>query len=460
MRFARKKRKPNVRASCRGKSSAVRGSSTPGLTALLLTGLDLGRYPSRSTDAKTAMSDWQSEVDREIDREFPRLVELRRHLHAHPEPSGFEHQTSLHLYQLLGDAGFSVQLGPDGCGVLADADFGQPPSPDRMALRADIDALRIQDVKDVAYRSTCPNVMHACGHDAHTAVVFGSLGCIVQLARRNCLPWPIRLRGVFQPAEETAHGARQMVEAGAMDGVSAILATHVDPTRYVGRIGLRAGVLTANCDEMRISIRGSGGHAARPHEARDPIIAAAQFINALYLHIPRLNDSQEAVVVTIGRIAGGDNSNVIPEQVELHGTLRTLNRDVRQEAIGQVRHLAAGMAETTRTRIDVDFGVGAPSVDNDEGIVAHLYRAATEVIGTTEIETIPRPSMGSEDFAVYLEQAPGAMFRLGARAPGTEIRGLHTPTFDIDEEAIRIGAKIMTRVVIDWFDPSHHKGNG
>jgi amidohydrolase len=398
---------------------------------------------------------WQQQVDEEVDACFPQVVQLRRHLHAHPEPSGSEFQTSLHLYQLLGDMGLEVRLGPDGCGVLADLASG-PAQRNHLALRADIDALRINDLKTVPYRSTCPNVMHACGHDAHTAIVWGALACIWRLQQQDRLPWVVRLRGIFQPAEETAQGARQMIEAGALEGTAAILATHVDPTRYAGRVGLRRGVMTANCDEMQFAIRGRGGHAARPHETRDPIAAAAQLINALYLQLPRLNDSQDAVVVTIGRITGGDNSNVIPERVDLHGTLRTLSQGVRQEAIAQIRHVAAGMAETTRTVIDVLFGAGAPNVDNDPGLVDLLSDVCRESVGPDRIETIDRASMGSEDFAFYLQHVPGAMFRLGVRTRGQGIRGLHTPEFDIDEEAMRSGVRIMARAAISWFDGRWH----
>jgi amidohydrolase len=228
---------------------------------------------------------WQTELDDAVDRLFDRMVEVRRRLHSQPEPSGDERKTSLYLYQLLGDEGFDVRMGPEGCGVIADlpraADCGGP----LVALRADIDALHIHEKNDVEYASRFPGVMHACGHDAHTAI---ALGAILSLKRLSdgALPRPLPLRGIFQPAEETCLGAKSMVEVGAVDGVGAVFAVHVDPGRKLGRIGVRAGVMTANCDEMQVSIVGRGGHAARPHEAIDPIAAAAQLINALYLFIP------------------------------------------------------------------------------------------------------------------------------------------------------------------------------
>jgi amidohydrolase len=399
------------------------------------------------------METWSAESDRCVDEHFGQLIELRRHLHAHPELSGAEHETSLHLYQLLGDAGFAVRLGPEGRGVVADIEGGTDLGVPSLALRADMDALRIHDEKDVPYRSQRVDVMHACGHDAHTAIAVGALLAVKRLADRRQLPWPVPLRGILQPAEETCQGALEMIGAGALEGVQVVLATHVDPSLQVGRIGIRNGLLTANCNEMLITIRGSGGHAARPHETDDPIAAAAQFINALYLHIPRHIDSQDAVVVTIGRVAGGDNANVIPERVELWGTFRTLSADVRERTSLEIQQIAAGMAQTTRTRIEVQFGIASPSINNDARVVEHLRRAAIQVVGVDAVQEIARPSMGSEDFAFYLQQVPGAMFRLGVTSPGAKVRGLHTPTFDIDEEAIRIGAKIMARAAVAWFDP-------
>lgn len=427
--------------------------------------------------------DWRRLINEAVDNRFDDMVAMRRQLHAYPEPSGEEFQTSLNLYRRLGDAGFDVAMGPEGRGVIADFPVERGPSvprlstagvspspstspgngdgkashsplpPGRIALRADIDALRIQDQKSIAYRSQRDGIMHACGHDAHTAIVWGALVSLADLAQRQALPWPLHLRGIFQPAEETATGAREMIGAGALDGVGAILANHVDPTRTVGRIGLRSGVLTANCDTMHVVIQGRGGHAARPHEASDPIAAAAQFINALYLSIPRVTDSQDAVVVTVGQIIAGHNANVIPDQVELRGTLRTLDARVREQTIGHVRRIAEGIGLSSRTTIKVEFAEGTTSVHNDPAIVDLLRQSALEVVGPDAIDTIRRPSMGSEDFAFYLDHVPGAMYRLGCASPRVGNFGLHTPTFDVDEDALRIGAKILAQTAVAWCDP-------
>ena len=399
-------------------------------------------------------ADWLRQIDESVDRRFERMVALRRHLHMNPELSGRERETSLHLYQLLGDEGLEVSMGHEGCGVLADLSSKDGAGAERLiALRADIDALRIHDAKDVPYRSRCPGVMHACGHDAHTATVFGALGALIDLRAAGALPPGLRIRGIFQPAEETCEGAVKMIGVGAIDGVDAILAVHVDPSRPVGRIGFRAGVLTANCDEMQIIITGRGGHAARPHEASDPIAAAAQLISALYQFIPRVTDSQDAVVVTIGQIVGGDNSNVIPEQVRLRGTIRTLERRVRQRTAEHIRRLAAGIAQTSDTQIEVQFGLGCHSVVNDARLIDLLRRATRDALGNEGVDEIARPSMGSEDFAFYLERIPGAMIRVGCSPPGQTSPSLHSPTFDIDESALRVGARVLALAVLYWASP-------
>lgn len=395
--------------------------------------------------------DWRSHVDAAVDEFAPQMVALRRHLHAHPEPSGEELQTSLHLYQLFDDLRLPVRMGPEGCGVVVES--RQQNGPRRVALRADIDALRIEDQKQTPYRSTVPEVMHACGHDAHTATVYGALIALERLERAGELPWPVPWRGIFQPAEETSAGARLMIAAMALEGVHAVLSIHVDPTRRAGTIGIRPGVLTASCDAIRVTVRGRGGHAARPHESTDPIAAAAELVSTLYQFVPRATDSQDAVVVSFGQIHGGQNANVIPEQVVLEGTVRTLDHAVREKTIAHIRTLANGIEQVTGTSVDVSFEGGIPSVYNDEGLTQLVVEAATDLLGATNVAILTRPSMGSEDFAVYLDHAPGAMFRLGAAGDNGTWTGLHTPTFDVDERCLAVGAKILARAVVELAKP-------
>jgi amidohydrolase len=292
--------------------------------------------------------------------------------------------------------------------------------------------------------------MHACGHDAHTATVFGALAALEQLEREEALPWPVTWRGIFQPAEETSAGARAMVAAKALEGVGAILSIHVDPTRQAGAIGIRSGVFTANCDALRVTVQGRGGHAARPHESADPIAAAAELISTLYQFVPRATDSQDAVVVSFGQIHGGQNANVIPEQVVLEGTVRTLDRTVREKTIAHIRTLVAGIEQVTGTSVHVNFEQGTPSVYNDDELTTLVTNVATDLLGSNNVAVLPRPSMGSEDFAVYLNHVPGVMFRLGAAGDHGPWSGLHTPTFDVDERCLSVGAKILARSVVEW----------
>ncbi len=396
-------------------------------------------------------ADWRTRIDVAVDESMERMVALRRHLHAHPEPSGEELQSSLHLYRLFDEMGLAVRMGPEGCGVVIES--RNPNADGRIAVRADIDALRIEDQKQAPYRSTVPNVMHACGHDAHTATMFGALLALDRLECDRALPWPVTWRGIFQPAEESGDGAKAMIAAGALDDVAAIIAAHVDPTRPAGTIGVKSGPLTASCDDMRITVRGRGGHAARPHESNDPIAAAAELVSTLYQFVPRATDSQDAVVVSFGQIHGGQNNNVIPEEVVLDGTVRTLNRNIREKTVAHIRTLADGIAKVTGAKLEVSFRHGSPSVQNDEKITELVSHVASELLGEENVVRMARPSMGSEDFAYYLERIPGMMFRLGATSGNGSWPGLHTPMFDIDEQCLVVGAKIFARTVVEWSEP-------
>jgi amidohydrolase len=283
--------------------------------------------------------------------------------------------------------------------------------------------------------------------------MYGALLALDRLECDRALPWPVTWRGIFQPAEETGDGAKAMMAAGALDGVAAIVAAHVDPTRRAGTIGVKSGPLTASCDDLRITVRGRGGHAARPHESNDPIAAAAELVSTLYQFVPRATDSQDAVVVSFGQIHGGQNSNVIPEEVMLEGTVRTLNRDVREKTVQHIRTLAEGIEQVTGAKLEVNFRRGSPSVQNDEEITNLVSRVAGDLLGEKNVQSMARPSMGSEDFAYYLERVPGMMFRLGAAGDNGPWPGLHTPLFDVDEKCLAVGAKIFARTVVEWSKP-------
>jgi len=414
---------------------------------------DSNLRPQDTSSSSRDTQSWRAAIDTHIESAFSRIQALRRHLHQHPEPSGQERKTARYVAGLLREEGFHVREVADGRGLLVEPQ-GLPPALPRIALRADMDALRIHDAKQVAYRSTHEGLTHACGHDAHTATLFGALLGLNRASQDGQLPWPIAWRAIFQPAEETSEGAIQMIADGALEGVAGILAAHVDPSRPVGRLGLRTGMLTANCDAMEIIVRGRGGHAARPHETTDPITAACQLVSTLYMFVPRSTDSQDSVVLSIGQIAGGENANVIPEEVMLRGTLRTLNRTVRDRTIEHIRHLVRGMAETSRTDIEFKLFGSCEGVGNHGQMTELIREVADDLLGSDQYDRIQRASMGSEDFSAYVNQVPGSMFRLGCRGEDIGSAPLHSPWFDIDERAMSIGAKIFARAVVTWCDPA------
>jgi amidohydrolase len=401
---------------------------------------------------------WRQQLDEAIETYAAEIIDVRRQLHAYPEPSGEEFLTTGFIHRFLTEHKIDVQIGADGRGAVADSG-GMAETP-RIALRADIDALRIEEAGLAEYRSRVPGVMHACGHDGHTAAVAGAILGLKTAADAGVLPWPVQWRAIFQPAEETAAGALQMIERGALDGIQAILSLHVDPARPVGRVGVRYGALTAACDSLRVRVEGRGGHAARPHDAVDPIAAAAQLLSSIYLFIPRLTDSQDAVVVTIGQLFGGDNPNVIPQHAELRGTIRTLETHVREKTKSHIRQLARGVGEASGTQIRVEFEEGPQSVVNDPRLTDLLKEAAGELLGSDHVDVIPRASMGGEDFAYYLERVPGAMFRLGAAPEGSPGVPLHSPAFDLDERALIVGARVLARAAVLWSDPARQARSG
>jgi len=388
------------------------------------------------------MSDWrqisQALVGR-VDDLAGRILDIRRYLHQHPEASGEEYQTSAYLADLFEEAGMDFRLGPDGRGVVVDSHPSS--SGPLVAFRADIDALRLNDEKTVSYRSREANLMHACGHDAHTAMAVGA--CLALSACRDYLNREIGWRCIFQPSEETASGALEMMEAGALKGVRKIIALHVDPMLPTGQIGFKQGALTACCEEFEMIIEGKGGHGARPHTTVDPVPVAAQLVQAVYALVPRSIDAREPAVVSFGVIQGGINPNVIPSSVQLRGTIRTFSPEVSREIKRRMRELSDGIAQATQTRIHFSIAYSLPAVTNVEDILSEARRVLEPVLGTTALITLERPSMGGEDFAHYLKEVPGAMLRLGVGSPLRPVHHLHSPHFDINEGALPIGAKAL-----------------
>lgn len=400
---------------------------------------------------------WETLFDEQIKQLEEEMIAIRRHLHAYPEPSGEEIETSKFILNQLEKQGIKAWLcrsdvGED-VGVVADVEVGNPPeNAPLIAIRCDIDALRIPDEKtDVDYSSRTPGMAHACGHDAHTAMVLGVAKAAVGVSKDDSISeqeFGMRLRLLFQPSEEQSLGARWLVDQGALEGVDAILGLHVDPERSAGEVGIRYGIVTANCDEVEIVIDGHGGHAARPHHSIDPIAAAARLISSLYEILPRSVDTRNPSVFSVGKIVGGYAPNVIPERVELQGTLRTTSASDREKLMEQIVRICRGTEETVGVKVTVRFLIPLHAVNNAPHITEVLEEAARNVLGLDNVSLINRPSMGGEDFSVYLEKVPGALMRLGCAVPGEDAPFLHSPMFDIDERCLQIGSRILIHTAL------------
>lgn len=393
-----------------------------------------------------AAPDWAPQLDAVVQEFSDTMIASRRHLHMHPELSGGELRSTAFLAEALKNVSGTLRILPESRGLLFDSPH--PTEFPRIGLRADIDALPIQDQKTTPYRSQNPGIMHACGHDAHSATLLGVVLSLSAAQSRGILPGSVPFRAIFQPAEETGRGAREVIAAGGIKGVQGLLALHMDPTRRLGTVGVRAGALTASCDDFEICVIGRGGHAARPQECLDPIPAVADLIQQIYTQIPRGVDCQDPVVVTIGQVQAGDCPNVIPDRARLCGTIRTLQDSVRPRVKELMDRLVQGVSAAHGVNMDLQFDDGLGSVNNDPRLTALLRSAASNALGKENVEEIPRASMGGEDFANYLGEVPGSMFRLGCRHPDREITPLHTGQFDIDERAMAIGAKILARAAV------------
>lgn len=365
----------------------------------------------------------------------PRLVEIRRHLHAHPELSGQEYQTAAFVAGVLSANGLHVEEGIGRTGVIGELQ-GTQPSDRILAIRTDMDALPIQERTSLEYASRIEGVMHACGHDIHTTVGLGTAMVLSQIAPEL----GGKVRFLFQPAEEIAQGANWMVQDGVMNNVAAILGLHVFPSIPAGSVGIRYGALTAAADNLEIIIIGESGHGARPHEAIDAIWIAAQVITSLQQAISRTQNPLRPVVLSIGQINGGRAPNVIADKVQLLGTVRSLHPETRDKLPQWIENIVANVCNSFNAKYQVNYHQGVPSVQNDNALTQLLQSSAEEAWTNDRVQILPEPSLGAEDFSVYLEHAPGSMFRLGV---GYEERiinhPLHHPQFEVDESAIMTG---------------------
>ena len=373
----------------------------------------------------------------------PRLIEIRRHLHAHPEISGQEYKTAAYVSGVLSSYGFHVQEMVGKTGVVAELTGAAAPDNNVLAIRADMDALPIAEKTHLPFASKSPGIMHACGHDAHTTVGLGTAMVLSELAQVSQKPFPSTTRFLFQPAEETAQGAKWMIEDGVMDNVAAVLGVHTFPSIRAGVIGLRQGPLTAAADDLEIVIGGESGHGARPHQAIDAIWIAAQVITQLQQSISRTINPLHPAVITIGKISGGRASNVIADQVTLTGTVRSLHADTHAMLPDWIERIASDICHIYGATCTVTYTRRCTSVLNNPDLTNMVATCAAEALGDDHIEWIPDASMGAEDFANYTDLVPGTMFRLGVGYADKHNHPLHHAEFEIDEAALAAGVTTM-----------------
>jgi amidohydrolase len=363
------------------------------------------------------------------------LVTWRREFHMHPEVGFDLPRTAGRVAEICEGLGCRVRTGVGKSGVLAELGQGEPV----LAIRADMDALPLDEANDVSYRSQNPGRMHACGHDAHTAMALG----VAFLLARETFPGSLRL--VFQPAEEVCDqeglsGAQRMAQDGAMQGVAMVLAQHVDPATPVGSIRVESGPASGGVDSWFGRVIGKGAHGARPQAAIDPIYLAAHVILGLNAIVSRRLDPFDPAVVSIGSLHGGQAENVIPEVVELSGTLRYTERRVQERIHVEIRR-AFELTRPLGGDYELRFELGLPPMINDPQAVALIGRAAGDLIGPGNVLPFEK-DLGGEDFGAFLDLVPGAMFGLGTLVAGDERIG-HSPRFDVDESALPIGTAIL-----------------
>jgi amidohydrolase len=383
-------------------------------------------------------------LDSWLARHRSEVVAWRRALHAEPELGRAEHGTTALVARLLTAAGLEPRTLPGGTGLVCDVGRGSR----CVALRADIDALPLHEATGLPFASTVPNVMHACGHDAHAAMV---LGAGLALATAPSLPGRVRL--IFQPAEEIQPGgALDMVADGATDGVDRIFALHCDPRLEVGKLGTRVGPITSACDVLEIALDSPGGHTARPHLTADLVEALGLLITQLPLLLTRHVDPRSGTVLVWGAVQAGEAPNAIPQHGVLRGTLRTGDHATWEALEHTVRTLVEQILASTGAAYSLSHVRGVPPVVNDAESARMLGHAAVSVLGP-EAATSTEQSSGGEDFAWYLERVPGAMARIGVWPGHGPMRDLHQPTFDLDERALPFGVRVLAQAALAALAP-------
>ena len=367
-------------------------------------------------------------------------VALRQHLHAHPELSFEEHNTVAFVSEQLRKLGLTPQpIANTGVVALIE---GRNPGARTVALRADMDALPITEQNEVPYKSTTPGVMHACGHDVHTASLLGAARILAEL--KNEFEGTVKL--MFQPGEEKLPGgASLMIQEGVLENPkpASVLGQHVFPMLPAGQIGIRPGRYMASTDELYLTVRGKGGHGAMPEMNLDPVLVAAHIIVAAQQLVSRRANPKLPTVLSFGKVIANGATNVIPNEVYLEGTFRTLNEEWRNEAHGHLRRLCEGLADAMGATCELEIRRGYPYLENEPQLTARVRAAAEQYLGAENVIELDQ-WMAAEDFAYFSQAADACFYRLGTRAhDGRFASSVHTPTFDIEPKALETGPGLM-----------------
>ncbi len=392
---------------------------------------------------------WSDLIERGLAAQWETIVAARRHLHAHPELSFEEVETTRFLARTLDQAGISCHPGPLDTGLVADVGSGER----TIGLRADIDAINVQEESDLPFSSRAPGKMHACGHDGHAAILLGT--ALVLKGVEDRLRGRVRM--VFQPAEEAnPSGGRMMVERGFLDEsprMEELYALHLQPSLPLGRVGVKAGTMMASSDGITLRLLGKGGHAATPHEAVDAIALAAQVIDALQYLVSRRLNPVRPVVLSFGIIQGGTRHSVIASEVELRGTLRCVDGETRERALDLIRQTAQSVATGFGGAAELTVQPAQPVTRNHSHCVARVARAATKALGHEGLVMLEDPAMTAEDFSRFAERLPAAIFWLGAGV-GDNPSPLHSSRMVFPDEAMAAGVRVFAQLVADFFDLS------
>ncbi len=381
-----------------------------------------------------------------IEKNKIRLIKIRRYLHQHPELGFQEFGTSRYLKKILSDAGYEI-VANNAFGTGFYCEYGEKEGP-VIAFRADLDALPIADRKIVEYKSLNDGVMHACGHDVHMSVVTGLALWLAE--ERPEIKGKVRF--IYQPAEEVLNGgALKMIEGGAVNGVSALIGIHVLPTLEAGKIAVKSGTISAAVSLLDVEMKGKGGHTSRPEETQNLISIAAELIKAFENKSEEISREENSpYVLGFGEICAGDTFNVIPSKLKLRGSVRYLDTDKKEFVQNGFLEVVREISEKNKTEIEIKFPYFVPAVYNDEESTEFIIEAARKTLGRENVVLIEKSSMGSDDFGYYSKSVKTVFIRLGSAKEG--VIDLHTSNFDVNENVIETGVKVLRGIVKNYFD--------